>query len=233
MKSLMLLGVLVLVACGSDITVPCETGQKVCDGADALKACVDGVWQAPTPCSAVCQARQMVVGGACAPDGKGSADCNCAPVCQLGATKCEGASLKTCNGTAWEVASCDTICTTGGYVKATGCAFDSVKGADACSCEALGAWGESCSTTKACPSPFVCVTYGGGSFCTRTCTTAGTKCGGAPAASYGGCLIKMSDGTMACAFLCKTSTGSYTCPGSLSCSSSESPAGSGQYPCLP
>jgi hypothetical protein len=231
MRRLVAISILGLVSCGGE-DERCAAGRRQCDGSDAIKECIGGEWQAPQPCSAVCQSRSMVSIG-CTPDATGSADCSCAPLCQEGETRCEGLSLKTCRGSQWEVSSCDTLCKQAGFVKATACAFDAAKGAEACTCESPSGWGESCSATQVCPTGFVCVAYGGKSFCTQNCTTAGTKCSGTPAGTYAACLIKMSDGTRACAFVCKSKTGTFTCPGAMTCSSTEDPPASGQYPCLP
>jgi hypothetical protein len=228
---------MLLTACGGDTgDGKCTEGKRQCDGTTSLKECVGGAWQAPSPCSAVCDARGLVDDGGCVADGTGSGDCRCkAAVCTLGETRCEGLDLKTCTASGWEATSCETICKAGGYVKATGCARDPVKGVDACSCEAppSSGWGESCSATAPCPNLFTCVSYAGKSYCTQNCATLGAKCTGVPVGSYGACLVKMADSSLACAFLCKTKTGTFTCPGALSCSTTENPAGSGQYPCLP
>ncbi len=232
MKISILLSLLSLAACGGESqSTPCEPGQRKCDGASSIRDCIGGAWQAPQPCSAECTTKGLT-GGGCVPTTT-SAECVCDPTCQEGQTQCEGLTLKTCTAAAWQSQSCDTVCQKGGYPKATGCALDAAKGVEACTCEVVAGWAESCAgTTKPCPSAFTCVTYGGKSFCTQGCPKVGAACTGTPAGTYAGCLIKMSDGTYTCAFLCKTKSASYACPPTMTCSTTENPAGSGQHPCL-
>jgi hypothetical protein len=73
-------------------------------------------------------------------------------------------------------------------------------------------------------------------FCTKTCPkTSSTACADAPEGTAAFCVVTDANtaGDKGCAFVCKQGGTSYTCPGDLKCQSSDEPAGSGQFLCLP
>ena len=80
-----------------------------------------------------------------------------------------------------------------------------------------------------------CVTVAGGSggFCSVSCLKPGQTCSGGPAKTVPVCLLRASDSTYFCAFLCKTATASFPCPGDQTCSPTPNPPGSKQYICVP
>ena len=103
-------------------------------------------------------------------------------------------------------------------------------------------FGDKCSQSAPCKTGMICaMTVSGATagFCTQSCTSKGGPCTGAPTGTEAYCIL--SDGktppTSYCAFLCKYkgSSGPKTvpCPSQLTCSTTESPAGSGQYSCVP
>jgi len=79
-----------------------------------------------------------------------------------------------------------------------------------------------------------CVVFGGGSmgFCSRKCTNVGSACPGGPPGSYAACLLPTSAGDHYCVFLCKSSSGTFTCPSQLQCDSQPNPPGSSQHACV-
>lgn len=73
-------------------------------------------------------------------------------------------------------------------------------------------------------------------FCTKTCPKAsGAACPGAPAGMAAYCVVTdvNSQGDKGCAFVCRQGSQTYSCPGELQCQTTQEPAGSGQYLCLP
>ncbi len=100
-----------------------------------------------------------------------------------------------------------------------------------------GDFGDKCSLSSPnCNSGLTCIGIGTGAtmgFCTKTCPTSGSPCTGTPTGTFAACLLKDSSNKYYCAFLCKLSTQSWSCPGTLSCSPSANPPGSDQHPCMP
>ena len=99
-----------------------------------------------------------------------------------------------------------------------------------------GNFGDKCSSGGSCNSPYTCVMMGTATtngFCTKSCVTSGNQCSGSPTGTYAACVLQDTNKQLFCAFMCKIGTQSWSCPGAMTCSPSENPAGSGQYPCLP
>ncbi|HEX7663069.1 MAG TPA: hypothetical protein VF407_01085 [Polyangiaceae bacterium] len=71
-------------------------------------------------------------------------------------------------------------------------------------------------------------------FCSKTCKGSGA-CDGVPEGMAAFCVVTDVDtaGDKGCAFACKEGGNEYPCPGELQCETTEDPAGSGQYLCLP
>lgn len=73
-------------------------------------------------------------------------------------------------------------------------------------------------------------------FCTKTCPkTSAAACPGAPAGTAAYCVVTdvNAQGDKGCAFVCRKGSKTYLCPGELKCQTTQEPAGSGQYLCLP
>ncbi len=73
-------------------------------------------------------------------------------------------------------------------------------------------------------------------FCTKTCPkTSSAPCSGAPEGTFAACVVTDVDqsGDKGCAFACAVASKTFSCPGSLKCSTTEDPPGSGQKLCLP
>jgi hypothetical protein len=73
-------------------------------------------------------------------------------------------------------------------------------------------------------------------FCTKTCPkTSAAACPGPPAGTAAFCVVTGVDssGAKGCAFVCRQGSTTYRCPGKLECQTTQEPAGSGQYLCLP
>lgn len=95
-------------------------------------------------------------------------------------------------------------------------------------------FGQPCDKDTACLAGLLCVaTAGQTGFCSAACTQPGAICKGAPTGTLAACLLKTKLGQYYCAFLCKTATTSWPCPGGMSCSSGPTPAGSKQFICAP
>jgi hypothetical protein len=73
-------------------------------------------------------------------------------------------------------------------------------------------------------------------FCTKTCAkTSAAACAGTPSGTAAFCVVTgvNSGGDKGCAFVCRQGSATYRCPGKLECQTTQEPAGSGQYLCLP
>jgi hypothetical protein len=73
-------------------------------------------------------------------------------------------------------------------------------------------------------------------FCTKTCPkTSSAACAGTPTGTAAFCVVTdvNSSGAKGCAFVCRHGAQTYPCPGKLECQTTQEPAGSGQYLCLP
>ncbi|MBK6696746.1 MAG: hypothetical protein IPG50_31820 [Myxococcales bacterium] len=73
-------------------------------------------------------------------------------------------------------------------------------------------------------------------FCTKSCPkTSSAACADAPPGTSAFCLVTDANaaGDKGCAFLCKKAAATFTCPGALKCQTTDEPAGSGQFLCLP
>jgi len=101
--------------------------------------------------------------------------------------------------------------------------------------------GDLCTTKDECFPNMLCVTIDGRTrgHCSKKCTGSG-ECSGAPSGTKAFCVLTDSkDASIKyCAFMCayKDSSGSVltaACPSYQSCSTQESPAGSGQKLCVP
>jgi hypothetical protein len=81
--------------------------------------------------------------------------------------------------------------------------------------------------------PLICIALEGGSqgkgFCTRTCTDVGGECFGAPNGQMAGCFIS-GQSDKYCGFLCQEKLVTWTCPGTLTCGTSDK---DGTAFCLP
>jgi hypothetical protein len=115
-------------------------------------------------------------------------------------------------------------------------------GADATGDAGLaGSFGQPCQVDQptSCQSGLFCLqgpNGGNNGFCSKTCPpNSGAACPGAPAGTAAYCVVTDVDlqGDKGCAFVCKEGTETYTCPGTLTCQTTEDPPGSGQYLCLP
>jgi hypothetical protein len=102
-----------------------------------------------------------------------------------------------------------------------------------------GTFGKVCtSSTSVCGSDAPdCIGLTGGSgvyFCTKTCSTIGDKCTGAPTGMYGMCLLgqTMDSGkdVYSCGFVCQIgSSTTYTCPTGMKCTKVNYDSGSVAY----
>ena len=141
--------------------------------------------------------------------------------------------------------SCKSKCATPSSKTCTDCIQAACK-AEYTACGSGGStgtagFGDACGqTTGGCKSGLTCaITQKGASkgFCSQKCTNSGKACTGAPSGTEAYCLLSDGKGTNYCVFLCKykTSSGSKTvpCPTQLTCGTTENPAGSGQYSCVP
>lgn len=97
-----------------------------------------------------------------------------------------------------------------------------------------GAFGSKCATSGQCTSPMTCLhATSSGGFCTKSCSTLGQACSGAPAGTGAFCLWVSGPSAYHCLFLCKSGSTTWPCPGSLKCSTTPSSPGSTQYLCVP
>ena len=103
------------------------------------------------------------------------------------------------------------------------------------------AWGDPCTVghDTTCASGLFCLQGPAGGtvgFCTQTCPSASSGvCTGTPPGTTAYCVVTTVDaqGDKGCAFLCRAGAQTYTCPGELKCQTTDDPAGSGDYLCLP
>jgi hypothetical protein len=103
------------------------------------------------------------------------------------------------------------------------------------------AFGEPCTAGNdaTCVAGLICLAGPSGGdvgFCTKTCPkTSAAACPGAPTGTAAFCVVTdaNSSGDKGCAFVCRQGGKMFTCPGKLECQTTQEPAGSGQYLCLP
>ena len=105
---------------------------------------------------------------------------------------------------------------------------------------ATAGFGNSCSKSAPCKTGLTCaVTQSGATkgFCTKACTSKGGPCSGSPTGTESYCILSDGKGKYYCSFLCKYKASgtpkTVNCPTGLTCGTKESPAGSGQYACVP
>ncbi len=100
-----------------------------------------------------------------------------------------------------------------------------------------GAFGDKCiPSAPKCNTGLKCISIGSATtagFCSKTCPTIGSICTGQPTGTSAYCLLTVTGGPNYCAFLCKLSTQTWSCPSTLTCSSTPNPPTSSQYPCMP
>jgi hypothetical protein len=110
---------------------------------------------------------------------------------------------------------------------------------DASASGPISNFGDPCTQASPCPPHLRCVTFQGASdgFCTVTCSPQGGVCGGAPAGTLAACVAEIDDGQGGtldvCGYLCGAVGQVFNCPTSMTCSTTQDPPGSGQFPCNP
>lgn len=223
-----------LVQCGNGVCDSGETpancpvdcpsgacGNNVCDPGEDSSTC-------PQDCKSQCG------NGVCDP-GEDSTSCpqDCQPSCTAGETRCKDSNtLETCTSGSWSAQTCQSVCAARGAGYTTGCQTGT-GGKDDCFCG--GTYGEPCGTANPCGSGLTCVQFMSGGFCTQTCADNLKECTAgkpAPTGTKAFCVLPYN-GQNYCAFLCKSSAGSWSCPSGLTCAASDNPPGSGQYVCEP
>lgn len=89
----------------------------------------------------------------------------------------------------------------------------------------------------ACGEGLLCISPGTTEgFCSKSCTTQGAACPGAPEGTAAYCIVGgegTPNGEPGCAFLCAAQGQTFTCPGETVCAAGEDPPGSGQRLCFP
>lgn len=216
----------------------CETGETSSNcPVDCPTGCGNGVCDAnetPTTCPQDCQ-QNKCGNGTCDP-GETSTSCpqDCQQTCTDGDTQCQGtSSLKYCSSGAWTTDTCQNLCVAGGYGFTTGCQ-SGTGGKDVCVCG--GNYGSPCvKGSQPCATGLQCIEFMGGSFCTKPCSNNLMECTGTPAAPAGTkafCLLTVGS-QYYCAFLCGSTSGTWSCPTGLTCDPQDNPPGSGQYACVP
>jgi len=201
-----------------------KCGNSVCDPGETHANC-------PLDCPA------STCGNSVCDSGETYATCpqDCPAPCTKGQTKCGGPStLVYCDNGTWKSSTCQSICTLLGYGYSSGCKANPQKGGkEVCFCG--GGYGDHCAAAQPCGSGLACIQFMSGSFCTQTCPNNLQECTSgkpAPKGTKAFCVLPYN-GKNYCAFLCKTSSGSWSCPSGLTCASRDNPPGSGQYVCEP
>lgn len=141
--------------------------------------------------------------------------------CSGSSVKCDGGSLKTCDGCSWQTESCDSQCQQSGY--SSGTCIDSYSTAH-CDCSytppadagpgPTQGFGDICDGSIPCGSGLQCVTFATGAtkgICTKSCSSVGSTCSGAPSGTYAFCGFT-AGGVDMCGFLCSMNGTTYSCP---------------------
>jgi len=142
--------------------------------------------------------------------------------CSGGDVKCDGSGgLKTCDGCSWQPTSCDSKCKLSGYT--SGKCVDSYSTAY-CDCSydpptdpysnPMQGFGDLCDASAPCGSGLQCVSFSSGAtkgVCTKTCSSVGSTCSGAPSGTYALCGFTAGSVDV-CGFICSMNGSTYSCP---------------------
>jgi hypothetical protein len=142
---------------------------------------------------------------------------DCGEGCPPGAARCKNdETIERCDDkSSWKAQQCLDLCLQYQNDYTLGCQVGD-QGQASCVCGTYADFGDLCDKEVECAPGLVCVAFGGAlpGFCSKTCTSIGSACAGAPPNTDAVCAGGVSDDF--CVFLCDAPN--THCPPELSCS---------------